>query len=465
MSGPWEKYRTKSEKGPWEKYASSAKPVPEINPTVSVVDNGFSVSEMVQNIPESAANLVGGIVDAVSSPVETGKALLGTAQGFAQKSVDVLPEGMKGAIMAYPAASVLAAGEEDNRQYADSMIDFYKNRYGSIDQALQTLESDPVGVLADASMFTVGGATTPIKNAPRAARKALTPASTPTNMYQSVAKFSTTLSESERAAMISTALKHGIAPTPKGLEKLGDMIRGLNSGIDELISASVNSGGTIPRQAVYKHIKELRRQRGGFKFRAADDIKYIDEAIKSFEEYAKTNLADNMTAADLQAFKVDLYDQINWDARHLQGTPAKEATLKSVARGAKEGVEQLVPEVAVRNKQLAELYELQPALERAANRIANKNPVGLEKPMEVAAGSAAGAALGIPEVGTAVGTVSAILGIDKIKAARAIRLHNLLQSGWMDTFMKANPNVTAAELLAIVSEKTTAANQQSSRQE
>jgi len=56
--------------------------------------------------------------------------------------------------------------------------------------------------------------------------------------------------------------------------------------------------------------------------------------------------------------------QANYDAKHLSGTPVKEQTLKTVARGAKEGVEELVPGTKQTNKALGELLDIQGALQK-----------------------------------------------------------------------------------------------------
>lgn len=456
---------------------ATARPVGFDVSTAKPVDDDFSFSEMVSNIPSSAKTLVSNVATAVTHPVQTAKGLKGVAEGVAQHTADALeiPQSAKGVVpFMAPLFSWLSSGDEDKRPYADAVVQGIKDRYGSVANAKKTLEQDPVGVLVDVASVVsgtgalkTGSAINPInvtKGAAKVAAKSVIPKSAPARMYESVAKFSTTLPKAQREAMISTALKYGLNPSNKGVDKLASIIKSFDDKIDDLIRASDDAGKTIPRQSVYKHLGDLRRQKGGFKFGAPDDLKAIDRMVGDFEKYAKRLLPDRVTAGQLQQFKRDLYDSINWDAKRLTGTPIKEATYKSVARGAKEGVEQLVPEVGPTNKAMGELLELQPALQRAANRIENRNLIGLQAPVEVGAGAAAGQALGVPAVGGAIGTVAAILGIPKLKAANAIRLQRLIDSGYVEAYLRNNPAVSAAELLTILGGRATESGLQDTQQ-
>ena len=99
----------------------------------------------VTNFPSSTANLVGNIVSAISSPLETGKAVLDVGAGALQ---NVLPERL-----------VQAVGEDKaSREAANAVGEFYKNRYGSIEGVKKAIAEDPAGVLADISTIFSGGA-------------------------------------------------------------------------------------------------------------------------------------------------------------------------------------------------------------------------------------------------------------------------------------------------------------------
>jgi len=99
-------------------------------------------AKALSNIPRSAGEFAGNIWNAVSSPVETGKALTNVFVGGVQ---NVLPEWMQ------------AASAEDQRKMASSVGKFFTDRYGSMEGLKQTIANDPVGLLADASTVLSGG--------------------------------------------------------------------------------------------------------------------------------------------------------------------------------------------------------------------------------------------------------------------------------------------------------------------
>jgi hypothetical protein len=107
---------------------------------------GQAAGQAVGNIPSSAMNLVKGVVQSVTSPIETGRNLLDVAAGGLQ---NILPERL-----------VQAVGEEPvSRQKAGAVWQFYKERYGSEEGLKQAIANDPVGVASDAAaVLGLGGA-------------------------------------------------------------------------------------------------------------------------------------------------------------------------------------------------------------------------------------------------------------------------------------------------------------------
>lgn len=117
---------------PFDPVASGATRVEEVAPEKP---SSF-LGRTVRNIPGSAARFAGGLFSAVANPAQTIKNIGGLVGG----AVDKIIPGKQG-------------GEEN----FDVLVDFYKQRYGSIDQFIKTVEEDPVGVAADASVL-LGGA-------------------------------------------------------------------------------------------------------------------------------------------------------------------------------------------------------------------------------------------------------------------------------------------------------------------
>jgi hypothetical protein len=98
----------------------------------------------IKNLPSSTANLLGDLVNAITSPLQTGKAILDVGAGALQ---NVLPEQL-----------VQAIGEDkSSREVANKVGEFYKERYGSKESIKRSIAEDPAGVLADISTIFSGG--------------------------------------------------------------------------------------------------------------------------------------------------------------------------------------------------------------------------------------------------------------------------------------------------------------------
>jgi hypothetical protein len=103
-------------------------------------------TKAVKNLPSSTSKMVGDIVSAISSPLQTGKAILDVGAGALQ---NILPE-----------ALVQAIGEDKpSRQAASQVAQMYVDKYGSTEAAKRAIATDPASVMADIStVLTAGGA-------------------------------------------------------------------------------------------------------------------------------------------------------------------------------------------------------------------------------------------------------------------------------------------------------------------
>lgn len=100
----------------------------------------------IVNFPSSFKNLIGNIVEAITSPVQTAKSVLDVGAGALQ---NVLPEKL-----------VQAVGEDkQSRDMARMVGQFYAERYGTGEGLKKAIAEDPAGVLADLSTVLTGGAT------------------------------------------------------------------------------------------------------------------------------------------------------------------------------------------------------------------------------------------------------------------------------------------------------------------
>ena len=408
----------------------------------------FSAGEMVSNIPSSGKQFATDIVQPFIHPVETARAVGNLAMGgidkAAHKLTDALPADVVASVnrlnnwMADMGAPLERQPEQRDQmefpreQYADQMGKFIMDRYGSMDNFKQTVMRDPVGVLADAStvlmgtgaalrsgkLSRLGAAVEPVNVATNTAKAAskLLPRALPAKLYESAAKFGTTIPKAKRAKMVQTALDKKIPPTGKGVDRLSGMINALDDTIDGMVAAA--GGKLIPKEALFTHLKELRKKMGGAKVEGAKDLRVIDKIAKSIDEHLKASGKSFLTPEELQRFKQDAYKKINFDRKQGKARIAKEETFKATARSAKEAVERAVPGVSPLNRQLGDLLDIRDPIQRSANRIDNLNVTPLTAPLNVGAGTAIAG-----PVGTAAGGVASILEMPKVKSALAIALN------------------------------------------
>lgn len=154
MAGPWEQYQQApaAAAGPWTQYQAPA----EAAPTVSEIPRrSYALTEVpveaVKNVPESAGKFVGGVVQAVTSPLQTLTGILDAGAGALRNS---LPQGVVNFIDQFdtnPQATQRAV------QTANAIGGMYKDRYGSYDAIKRTFAEDPVGAAADLSTILTGG--------------------------------------------------------------------------------------------------------------------------------------------------------------------------------------------------------------------------------------------------------------------------------------------------------------------
>jgi hypothetical protein len=108
--------------------------------------------QMVQNVGPSAAKFYGGVVQAITSPVQTLTGLLDAGAGALRNT---LPKGVVSFIDQFdtnPQATQRAV------ETANAIGGMYKDRYGTYEGIKRTFAEDPVGAAADLSTLLTGGA-------------------------------------------------------------------------------------------------------------------------------------------------------------------------------------------------------------------------------------------------------------------------------------------------------------------
>jgi len=154
MAGPWEQYQqpavAATPAGPWSQY-QTAPPVNEI----PMGRKGYSLAEVPlaagKNLPESAGKFVSGVVEAVTSPIQTLSGILDIGAGALR---NVLPKPVSNFIDKFDADPAAA---ERASATANAVGGMYKDRYGNYEAIKRTFAEDPVGASADLSTLLTGG--------------------------------------------------------------------------------------------------------------------------------------------------------------------------------------------------------------------------------------------------------------------------------------------------------------------
>jgi len=396
----------------------------------------FSGKEAIKNLPGSIVEEGKNLIGAITQPIETAKGIGNLALGVAEKAIPGGP---------YP-----------QEKYADALGDYYANKYGSKDAFLKELQNNPASVLSDLSMFVTGGASgaaklaslskVGAKAAPALEKVAqvgtaidplnlaanttmygaskVIPNSVAPGLYESAAKFSTTLSPAERTRITETALKNQIPLSYEGLGMVQSKLTDLGDKMDTLITNATDKNIKIPATKVLESLKDVKKQSGGFKIEAAQDIKEINDIEKQFKTYLKQNKITSVTPQQLQDFKADAYKRIDFGRAPEKPSVAKEEAYRAMAGSARESLEGFMPELRDINTQYGSLRELQPNLQKAVGRIENRDLMGLGATAKTGAGGALG---GIP--GALVGFGQSLLDSPKVKGKAALELYKKQNQG------------------------------------
>jgi hypothetical protein len=141
MANEWDQFK-RAEQSEWDQF----KPVEQAKPKRP------EWSDLPGNILPSAGRFVGGIAEAVTSPVQTAKGLLDLGAGALR---NMTPQALRNVI---DKADANPANAQRASAAATAVGQHYADRYGSLEGARNALITDPVGVAADASTVLGGGA-------------------------------------------------------------------------------------------------------------------------------------------------------------------------------------------------------------------------------------------------------------------------------------------------------------------
>lgn len=244
---------------------------------------------------------------------------------------------------------------------------------------------------------------------------------TPAEAYESALKPSTALGATQRAAIVKTGLEEGIPVSKGGLQTIGNRIDALNQAIkDEIAADPTKQVSTVPA------LNNLQSVRAKFANQVTPqpDLADINEVQSNFLNHPKLQPPGagpgpgSLDAADAQAMKQGTYQALG-SKSYGEVKGASIEAQKALARGLKDEIAAQFPEIGNLNAQESKLLDLQPVLERAVNRTANHQLIGIGTPV---AGAATKAITGSASAGVVATVLKSVLDDPFVKSRLAISL-------------------------------------------
>ena len=234
-------------------------------------------------------------------------------------------------------------------------------------------------------------------------------------LFESAAKVSTTLKPEKRSRVVKAALDEGIVPTKAGLAKTKSLINKYTNKVDDIIEKGIVTGrgkeDIIQTDDILTRLDDVRDFYGNTYL--GDD--FIDDINKVATKF-KDSFGDQITVKQAQEIKRNTQQVLRKSFGELRGAQVEAG--KNIARGIREELENVFPEIGKLNQKAKALIELNKELERAVGRISNRNLFGLTGKMFAAAGIAKEA----PGVGLLLALTESIIGNPRVKARLAIAL-------------------------------------------
>lgn len=401
-------------------------PEEELNVARSEQEGYRILGAAALNTPASAGRFIKDVTAVVRHPIQTAKGIKGLSFGLVE---------------------LLIPGEQKDEAAVKAMGGFLKDRYGSVEDALDTLEEDPVGFLSDVSILftgggllatkvgklssvgkniqTIGNAIDPVSGVGAALNKLVT-TKTPIN---SLVKTALDLPKKKGLVRIDDLanqfLAKGLNVTRKSLKRIDDDIAKVKGQIDNIIDSKTKDGVRLRTAEIVDSLDELidNAAKEGLDIR---DFRIIDRLRNDFVElHGKT-----VSPKKLQDIKVGFNKGFKSDLTSRFGE-VKGKVRDKLRVAAKTQLEELHPELKALNADQGVMIELRKAIEERVIKL-EKQPIIPVRGLVAGtvAGGAVGAGSGNLGAGIAFGATA--IAVDKIitspkiqiGVAKAINKHN-----------------------------------------
>ena len=360
-----------------------------------------------ENVVSSGKQFGSEIAQMVMHPIDTLGNVADLAQGGVQKAI---PDD-------WAVDGLLKQWVGNEEGLAESVGEFYADRYGGAENIADTAYEDPVGLLSDVAMVFggglkaagsvankvggVGNKAARVLNATGRAADMLDPINAGVGLGTKTAaglrglpsggagkyaidntmqnaKFSTTLPEAQRARMAETLLQNKLDPTnPKSVQTLDGLLDNAEAASKKAIEQFDADGGMIDAMpAVDKMrgvLREEQRMRGPMFAQRRNTVQgLIDDAMTDLQP--TQGMMSGREALDTRR-AVDA--TVDWKQKGAAET-AQNQSMKAYANGLREQLAESVKGLDGVNKDYSKLVEVADPLARSTARNAN-NDGGLRK--------------------------------------------------------------------------------------
>jgi hypothetical protein len=396
----------------------------QTSPPEQPLSAGDVVIGAVTNLLPSTGRVIKDTANAIAHPIDTAKSLYNLAGS---------------------AADLIIPGENGNEGIARGVGDFFKNRYGGVENIKKTIASDPAGAAMDVSALLTGGGSLAAK-APsyagkigevlKVAGQSIDPinaamkgasfskagvvkavpdfikgALSPEGLYESAMKFSNNpnvLSPIDRRRAIQTGLQERMLPNEESYTRLWEQVRDNKAKVNKFIQEGTSEGKTVETASVTRMLEPLEKRASLVEQFNPEFAQVLQEARSNIENYGA-----EIPVANAQALKETLQDMSKFgtDDRSRFAVAAN----KALGRGLRVQLESVFPDLKAVNRSSSDLLTLENELAKATGRIGNRDLVGLG--MKVALG-------GTADVSKGAGILSSLIDIPSIKSRLAIMLYH-----------------------------------------
>lgn len=417
-----------------------------------------SVGGFAKNIIKSAGGFIAdtakGVYNSLRHPVETVDNIATPIAGAVESGIEHI--------------TGKPFSDQSDINKGKAVAEFYKNRYGSVENILNTLYNDPVGFAADASavaslvggtfekagelskisQLTKAGEVTsktgeildPIQSSMKVAGKVLPDRaveSVSKRLYQSALKPSGTPEEASR--IVQTGLRERIPVSEHGYNQVQNIIHDINKEVENQIKAGTQSEKLGMALTAPPKLKSaaITGERSTLGEGILIDGHSVAERLSEVRDFYRDTVAPHTYLEDLDKLESSFLNAHGKAIPIEQAQKLKQNTYqvlrkaygemksaqiegqKALARGLKEEIVKQYPEINNLNGRETALIELEDQLERFVKRNGNTQIVGIGTPITAMAGAALSPS---KKLGLIAGFAKAALDNPEIKSKLAILL-------------------------------------------